>query len=236
MLGSESIPHGSRFKRSVGVSLLPLYTSNWLFSKSRHLAILSDSTKPWPMTLAPTNEAIRRETIRKNQGWVYGYYLSISITLVRVGDNYFSTLFIYKGCYSPDIKSSQFGSALNPDGSICMNCCDSPWLFAVWAFCFAEDTFFCQQYLVTNFIIIINLLAVYACCVKISLALPVISYFVPVSSEWNVEEHVTSKYCCAWRDFKDCVIGGVNGPSCVVKKCINIIWGNCLCHVELSCA
>jgi hypothetical protein len=38
---------------------------NWLFSKSHHLTILSDSIKPWPMTLAPTNEAIRRETMQK---------------------------------------------------------------------------------------------------------------------------------------------------------------------------
>ncbi len=108
---------------------------------------------------------------------MYGYYLSVSIRLVRVGYNYCSNLFIYKGCYSPDVKSIQFCSALNPDSSICMNCCNSPLLFAVCAFCFAEDTFFCQQYFVTNFIIIINLLAVYECCVKIGLALPVISYF-----------------------------------------------------------
>jgi hypothetical protein len=35
------------------------------FSKLHHLAILSDSIKPWPMTLAPTNETIRRETMQK---------------------------------------------------------------------------------------------------------------------------------------------------------------------------
>ncbi len=37
------------------------YTSHWLFTKLHHLAILGDSTKPWPMTLAPTNETIRHE-------------------------------------------------------------------------------------------------------------------------------------------------------------------------------
>ncbi len=119
-----------------------------------------------------------------------------SIRLVRVGGNYFnySNLFIYKGCYSPDDKSFQYCSALNPDSSICMNCCNSPWLFIVWAFCFAEDTFFCQQYFVTNFIIIINSLDIYACCDKIGLALPVISYFIPVGYERNVEEHVAPKF------------------------------------------
>jgi hypothetical protein len=161
-----------------------------------------------------------------------------SIRLVTVGDNYFnySNLFICKGCYSPDVKSFRFSSALNPDSSICKNCCNSQWLLAVWAFCFAVDTFFCQQYLVTNFIIIVNLLAIDACCVKIGLALPVISYFIPVGYERNGEEHVASKYCRAWRGFKDCVIGGANGPSCIVKKDINVIWGYCLGHIKLSCA
>jgi hypothetical protein len=69
-----------------------------------------------------------------------------------------------------------------------MDCCDSPWLFAIWAFCFAEDTFFCQQNLTAKFVIINNLLAVFACCVKISLALHIIFYFVPVGYEWNVKE------------------------------------------------
>ncbi len=73
-----------------------------------------------------------------------------------------------------------------------MDCCDSPWLLAIWGFCFAGDTFFCQKNLIANFVIIVNLLAVLVCRVKISLALPVISYFVPVSYEQNVEEHVAS--------------------------------------------
>ncbi len=48
--GSKSVPSGSKFERSGGACLSPTYTSGWLFSKSRHLAILSDSIKPWPMT------------------------------------------------------------------------------------------------------------------------------------------------------------------------------------------
>ncbi len=57
-----------------------------------------------------------------------------------------------------------------------MDHCDIPLFFAIWAFCFSEDTFFCQQNLIANFVIIIDLLTVLACHVKISLALPVISY------------------------------------------------------------
>ena len=45
-----------------GACLSPSYTSNWLFSESRPLAIIGS---PWPMTLAPTNEAIRNETSGK---------------------------------------------------------------------------------------------------------------------------------------------------------------------------
>jgi hypothetical protein len=41
-----------RFKRSGGACLSPSYISDWLFSESRHLAILSNSIKPWPMTMA----------------------------------------------------------------------------------------------------------------------------------------------------------------------------------------
>jgi hypothetical protein len=109
-----------------------------------------------------------------------------------------------------------------------MNCGDSPWLFAVWAFCFAEDTFLCHQILIANFEIIVNLLAIYASRVKISLTLPVISNYVPVGYEWNVKEHIVSKYCRTWRGFKECVIGRANGPCCVVKEDINLIRGYCL--------
>jgi hypothetical protein len=86
-----------------------------------------------------------------------------------------------------------------------MDFCDSPWFLAIWAFCFAEDTFFCQQNLITNFVFIVDLLTVFVSCVKISLVLPVFFYFVPVRYERNVKEHVPSKYCCAWRGFKDCM-------------------------------
>ncbi len=71
-----------------------------------------------------------------------------------------------------------------------MYCCDSPWLFAIWALCFAEDTSLCHQNLIANFVIIVDLLAIYVCRVKISLMLPVISNFVPVGYEGSVEEHI----------------------------------------------
>ncbi len=97
MSGSKSVPFGSRFKRSGGVCLSPTYTGNWLFRELHHLVILSDSIKPWPMTLAPTNEAIRCEILQKKtlwvkkttmiweyHGYVYGYYLSI---LRKIGES-----------------------------------------------------------------------------------------------------------------------------------------------------
>ena len=109
-------------------------------------------------------------------------------------------------------------SALNPHCSIRMNCCVSPWLFAVWAFCFAEDTFLCQQSLIANLVIIVDLLAIFACCTKIGLTLPANSNFVPVGYEWNVKEHVPPKYCCTWRGFKDCMIGRANGHAALSRK------------------
>ncbi len=102
VFGSECIPCGSRFEGSAGVSLSPSYTSDWVFSKSRYLAILSDSIKPWPMTLAPTNEAIRREimqnkTCRLKRPLWFGsiivgcmdIFYQFSLRLVRVGDDYY---------------------------------------------------------------------------------------------------------------------------------------------------
>jgi hypothetical protein len=51
--------------------------------------------------------------------------------------------FVCNWCHSLDIKSFRFGSTLNPDSSICMKCCDSPWLLAIFRLCFAKRiTFF----------------------------------------------------------------------------------------------
>ncbi len=88
-----------------------------------------------------------------------------------------------------------------------------------------EDTMLLHQNLIANLVIIINLCAVLACCVEIRFALPIISNFVPVGYKWYVEEHVVSKYCCAWRGFKDCVIGRENGSCRVFKDDINVIGG-----------
>jgi hypothetical protein len=137
----------------------------------------------------------------------------------------FLYLFVSVRSYSLDNNSFQFCSTFNPDCSICMGCCDSPWLVAVWAFCFAEDTILFHQNLISSLVIIIHLHAVFACCVKISLALHEIFNFVPVSYEWNAKEHVASKYCCAWRGFKDLVIDRANGPCRVVKEDVHIIGG-----------
>jgi hypothetical protein len=64
-----------------------------------------------------------------------------------------------------------------------------------------EDTFLCHQNLIANFVIIVILLAIYACHVKISLTLPVISNFVTVGYERNVKEQVAAKYRRTWRGF-----------------------------------
>jgi hypothetical protein len=37
------------------------HISDWLLGESRHLAKWFPANMPWPMTLAPTNEAISRE-------------------------------------------------------------------------------------------------------------------------------------------------------------------------------
>jgi hypothetical protein len=47
------------------VRLSPSYTGDWLFRTLHYLAILSDNIKPWPMTLAPTNETIICEIMQK---------------------------------------------------------------------------------------------------------------------------------------------------------------------------
>jgi hypothetical protein len=45
--------------------LSPAYISDELFSKSQYLERYFPANIPWPMTLAPTNEAIHREITRK---------------------------------------------------------------------------------------------------------------------------------------------------------------------------
>ncbi len=93
-----------------------------------------------------------------------------------------------------------------------------------------------HEHLIANLVIMINLHAALACCVKIGLALPIISYSIPVGYERYIEDHVTSGYCHAWRGFKDCVIGRANGPCFVVKEDISAIGVYWLGHIELSCA
>jgi hypothetical protein len=127
-------------------------------------------------------------------------------------------LIISVGCYSLDIESFQFCSALNPDHSICMDCHYSTWLFAVWASCFAEVIVLFHHNLIANLVIIMDTCTVFAGCVKIGLGLPIVSKFVPVGYERDVEEHDASEYCHTWRGFKDCVVGRTNGPCCVVEK------------------
>jgi hypothetical protein len=79
----------------------------------------------------------------------------------------FLYLFVSVRCNLPDIDPFRFCSMLNPDCFICMDCCDSPWLFAIQAFYFAEDIILFHQNLNVNFVIIIKLHAVFACCIEI---------------------------------------------------------------------
>ncbi len=132
---------------------------------------------PWPMALAPTNEATRGENHMENpfsKETNYHYDLGghkrckDSITIkIKKGVRFCKSrrkrtriycpyvyitpnsqnYFICKWLYSPDVKLFHFDSTLNPDSSIHMNCCDSPWLFAVCRLSFVEDTFFNHLYL-----------------------------------------------------------------------------------------
>ena len=61
ILGSNIYLLPWRRYKDPGNCLLPAYISNWLFSESRQLARMFPAIMPWPMTLAPTNEAISRE-------------------------------------------------------------------------------------------------------------------------------------------------------------------------------
>ncbi len=126
-------------------------------------------------------------------------------------------------CYFPDIYSFHFCPTLDPDSSIHMNCHYSPWLFALWALCFAEDSIVYHYNSIANFVIIVVAFFVFRFCAKISLVLPVISNFVPIGYEGYGKEHVPSKYCCAGGGVEDCVIGGANGPCRVVKEDIDVI-------------
>ena len=81
----------------------------------------------------------------------------------------FSNYILCVGCYSPDIYSFRFSSALNPDSSIRMNSRDSPWFFTVSGLCFAEDAFLYNEYFITNFVIIVDMLAIFAFGVTIRL-------------------------------------------------------------------
>ncbi len=60
-------------------------------------------------------------------------------------------------------------------------------------------------------LIIVDSLAIFPCRAKIGLMLPVISNFVPVGYEWNVEEHVAPKYCHTWRGFNS--LTAIGGPD-----------------------
>ncbi len=144
--------------------------------------------------------------------------------------------FVCKWCYSPGIKSFLFGPTLNPDSSIFVNCCYSPWILAILRCCFVEDTFFLNKYFISNFMIVVNTSIVLALVAKISQWLPVFSNLMPVSYKWNVKEHVSSKNSGAWWGFKYCMIGRANCPCHVVKENINIIGGNWVDHINFRCA
>ena len=101
----------------------------------------------------------------------------------------------------------------------------------VFAFCFAEDTFFAKKYSITNFIIPIDARLVFTFGVAIGLALPIISYFVPVSEEGNVKQHVPAKDCRTWRGFEYRVVCGANGPCSICEEVCYVTRCHCICHV-----
>ena len=86
-------------------------------------------------------------------------------------------LFLSKNSSTLLFLTFQFGSACNPDSSICMNYCDCPWFWLFRTLCFAEYTIFQDQYFTTNCVIIINAFLIFTDCILISLALPIVSYF-----------------------------------------------------------
>ena len=58
----------------------------------------------------------------------------------------------------------------------------------IFAFCYVENTIFTLDYFITKFVIPVNMCLVFMSCVAISLGLPIISYFVPVSYERYVKK------------------------------------------------
>ncbi len=91
----------------------------------------------------------------------------------------------FKWFYSPNINPINFVSALNHDCSICMNCSYEPRSFLTYRLSVAEDTFFPQQYFLTNFIIIVNSALVFMGIIKICQSLPTFSNLLPVSYEMS---------------------------------------------------
>ncbi len=149
---------------------------DWNYQTWNHAKKKNQRVKKRPLWFGNIKVSVRIVSIKLAQDW---WEQEIIITI--------SNLFIYKRGYSPGIKSFRLCSALNPDSSMCMNCCDSPWLFAVWPSALQRIPSSVNRTLLPLFVIIIDLLPVYVCCVKISLALPVVSYFVPVGYERNIE-------------------------------------------------
>ena len=101
------------------------------------------------------------------------FELNESVILMKpkccVGGEYIFTPNLVKiGCYSPNVYSRRFCSELNPDCAVCMYCCDSPRVTVETTFCFAEDTFFVHQYIVTNFVIPFNPATVLAGSITVS--------------------------------------------------------------------
>ena len=115
-----------------------------------------------------------------------------------------------------------------------MNWRDCPWFTVIQAFCFVEDTIFPYKYFTTNYVIIIYSWIVFTLSIKISLALPVVSNFVPVSYVGDVEQHIPSKYCRAWGGFKYCMVGRANGPSRIGLECGNVTGCYWVGHIYFS--
>ncbi len=100
----------------------------------------------------------------------------------------------------------------------------------------AEDTFFPQQYFLTDHIIIINSALVFTGIVKICQSLSMFCIFLPVSYERNVEQHISSKYCCTWKGFKHRMVGRANGPCGVWQEDVYVTGFHRLSHIKFGCA